>query len=42
MLIEIDNDNCEADIGIIHKECLIPVNRVLGIAKCHPIESINF
>ncbi|NFF76501.1 hypothetical protein FCV38_05755 [Clostridium sporogenes] len=33
LLIEIDNDNCEADIGIIHKECLIPVNRVLGIAK---------
>lgn len=33
LLIEIDNDNCEVDIGMIHKECLIPVNRVLGIAK---------
>lgn len=32
-LIEIDNIECSEKAGIIHKECLRPVDRLLGITK---------
>ena len=32
-LIEIDNVECSGNAGMIHKECLRPVDRVLGVAK---------
>lgn len=41
-LIEVDNDECVADIGMIHRECLIPVNRVLGIAKMPSVGEYSF
>ncbi len=32
-LIEIDNKECSSKAGMIHKECLRPIDRVLGNAK---------
>lgn len=41
-LIEVDNDECVAEIGMVHKECLLPVNRVLGIAKIPSVGEYSF
>lgn len=41
-LVEVDNDECITDAGMVHKECLLPVNRVLGIAKMPSTENYSF
>ncbi len=35
-IVEIDNEECKAEAGIIHKECLRPIDRVLGVTKSNP------
>lgn len=41
-LVEIDNVECNVKAGIIHKECLRPVDRVLGISKMPSTDQYNY
>lgn len=41
-ICELDDKEVNNDMGMIHKECLLPVNRVLGVAKMPAKEDYSY